>query len=113
MQFKLIQNYAEKTFVERFARDVSQTLMSRLDNLTDAELKEIDKEVPKRIIIAVESFIQICQPNTKVCEISETYELILAKKYLTCPFFEKRIRGMAEFKEIFGKVQNAKNYTEK
>jgi hypothetical protein len=31
--------------------------MSRLDNLTDAELKEIDKEVPKRIIIAVESFI--------------------------------------------------------
>lgn len=37
----------------------------------------------------------------------------MAKKYLTCPFFEKRIRGMAEFKEIFGKVQNAKNYTEK
>jgi hypothetical protein len=81
--------------------------MNRLDNLTDTELKEIDKEVPKRIVAVVEAFIQICQPNTKVCEISETYELRIAKKYLTSPFFEKRIRGMAEFKEMFSKVQNS------
>lgn len=75
--------------------------MGRLDNMTDIELKEADKDLPKIIINVVEAFINICQPNTKVCEISETYELIIAKKYLTCPFFEKRIRGIAEFKEIF------------
>lgn len=69
--------------------------MNRLDNLSDAELRDIDKEVPKMIIGVVEAFIQICQPNCKVCEISETYELIIAKKYLTSPFFDKRIRGMA------------------
>lgn len=113
LQFANLQNYTEKTFAERFASDVSQTLMGRLDNLTDAELKELDKEVPKKIIAVVEAFIQICQPNTKVCEISETYELIIAKKYLQSPFFEKRIRGMAEFKEIFGRVQNTCQHTEK
>jgi len=112
-QFKLLQHYAEKTFVERFASDMSNTLMDRLDNITDGELKEIDKEVPKRIIAVIESFVTVKQPNTKAYEISETYELIFAKKYLTSSFFEKRIRGMAEFKDIFAKVQTSNNHTEK
>lgn len=86
--------------------------MSRLDNLTEIEIKEIDRYVPRRIINILETFIKIYQPQTNVYEVSETYELRIAKKYLTCPFFEKRIRGMAEFKEIFVKVENSNNYNE-
>ena len=82
-QFKYLHNYVEKTFVERFASDMSNTLMDRLDNITDVELREIDKDVPKRIIAVIESFVTVKQPNTKAYEISETYELIFAKKYLT------------------------------
>jgi hypothetical protein len=87
--------------------------MNRLDNLTDTELKEVEKEVPHKIINVVEAFVTICQPNTKVSEVSEIYELRIAKKYLTSPFFEKKIRGMAEFKDIFIKVQNKNNYDAK
>ena len=45
-------------------------------------------------------------------EISETYELIIAHKYLMSPFFDKKIRGMAEFKEVFNKVENSQRYKE-
>ena len=72
--------------------------MSRLDNLTEQEINEIDRYVPRRIISILECFIKIYQPQTNVYEVSETYELLIAKKYLTSPFFEKRIRGMSEFK---------------
>ena len=100
-QFKYLPVFCDKQFTNSFASDVSQTLMSRLDNLTDQEIKEIDRYVPRRIISILETFIKIYEPQTNVYEVSETYELRIAKKYLTCPFFEKRIRGMAEFKEIF------------
>jgi hypothetical protein len=84
--------------------------MDRLDHLTETELKEVEKEVPHKIINVVEVFVNICQPNTKVSEVLEIYALMIAKKYLICPFFEKKIRGMAEFKEIFMKVQNKNNH---
>ena len=106
-QFRLLPDYCDKQFTNSFASDVSQSLMGRLDHLTDQEIKEIDRTVPRRIISILETFIKIYQPQTNVYEVSETYELRIAKKYLTCPFFEKRIRGMAEFKEIFVKVEAA------
>ena len=86
--------------------------MSRLDNLTEQEIKEIDRYVPRRVINILECFIKIYQPQTNVYEVSETYELRIAKKYLTSPFFEKRIRGMSEFKDIFIKVENSQQYSE-
>ena len=86
--------------------------MSRLDNLTEQEIKEIDRYVPRRIINILECFIKIYQPQTNVYEVSETFELRIAKKYLTSPFFEKRIRGMSEFRDIFIKVENSQQYSE-
>ena len=111
-QFKHLPTYCDKQFTNTFASDVSQTLMFRLDNLTEQEIKEIDRYVPRRIVNILETFIKIYQPQTNVYEVSEIWELRIAKKYLTCPFFEKRIRGMAEFKEIFAKVETTRMYTE-
>ena len=45
-------------------------------------------------------------------EISEMYELRIAQKYLMSPFFEKRIKGMSEFKDIFVKVDHSQRYSE-
>jgi len=36
----------------------------------------------------------------------ELYELEIAKRFLMCPYFEKRIKGMKEFKLIQEKVLN-------
>jgi len=44
-------------------------------------------------------------------QISETFELKIAFQYLKSPFFELRIRGMNDFKHVFGKVQNKATIT--
>ena len=44
--------------------------------------------------------------------VSETQELRIAQKLLMSPFFDKKIRGMAEFKDIFIKIENRKRYTD-
>lgn len=77
-----------------------------MDNLTETEIKEIDRFQTRQVLNVLEVFINIYQPQTNVYEISETYELRIAQKYLMSPFFDKKIRGMAEFKDIFNKVEN-------
>jgi len=65
--------------------------MYRLDNLTEQEIKEIDRQMARRILGVLEHFIKIYQPQTNVYEVSETYELRIAQKYLLSPFFDKKI----------------------
>ena len=40
---------------------------------------------------------------------SELKELQIAQRYLRCPFFEKRVRGINELKEIYNKVANSQS----
>lgn len=78
--------------------------MNRLENMTDSEIKDMERNGPQAIIQVLEVYIKVQQPKTNVYEISEMYELRVAQKYLMSPFFDKKIRGMAEFKDIFIKV---------
>jgi hypothetical protein len=39
-------------------------------------------------------------------QIAEVYELKIAEKYLRCPFFERRVRGLNDLKDIYYKVIN-------
>jgi len=111
-QFCNLQHFFEVQQNNLFASEVSQTIMHRLDNLTEQEIKEIDRYQTRCILNVLETFIKIYQPQTNVYEVSETYELRIAQKYLMSPFFDKKIRGMAEFKDIFNKVENRQRYTE-
>lgn len=42
-----------------FASEVSQTIMQRLDNLTEQEIKEIDRYQTRRVLNCLEVFINI------------------------------------------------------
>jgi hypothetical protein len=101
-----ILNFGEKTFVITFVKEVRGALMERLDNLQDNEIKELDKDILRDIIDVLKSYINIIEPENAF-KTAEQYELIIAQKYLRCPFFEKRVRGINELKEIFYKVVNA------
>jgi len=111
-QFCNLSSYFEVNQTNLFASEVCQTIMHRLDNLTDQEIKEIDRTQTRQVLYVLETFIKIYRPQTNVFEISETYELRIAQKYLMSPFFDKKIRGMAEFKDIFNKVENRQRFTE-
>ena len=42
-----------------FASEITQTLMYRLDTLTESEVKEIDRGMTRRILSVLEAFIKI------------------------------------------------------
>lgn len=50
----------------------------------------------------------IIQPQ-EADKMSELKELQIAQRYLRCPFFEKRVRGINELKEIYIKVSNSQS----
>ena len=103
-----VLNIAEKSFVLYFVKEVKAALMDRLDNLTENEIKELDKDILREVIEVLKSYISITDPENQY-KIAEQYELIIAEKYLRCPFFEKRVRGINELKDIFYKVINSQS----
>ena len=92
--------------MDSFAIQVKKSLTLRLENLQELEIKELDKDVLNDIIYTMRSFIKYIDAQN--CdEIAEMYELKIAEKYLRCNYFEKRVRGINELKEIYYKVQNS------
>ena len=77
--------------------------MDRLDNLTENEIKELDKEIIKESISVLRDYINITDSQNSNM-IAEMTELKIAEKYLRCPFFEKRVRGINDLKDIYFKI---------
>lgn len=77
-----------------------------MDNLTENEIKEIDKDILRETIDILKRYIKIYEPQS-ADQIAELYELNIAAKYLRCPFFEKRVRGINDLKDIYYKVKNS------
>ena len=53
--------------------------------------------------------MKMIQPIEKADESAEMLELQIAERYLRCPFFEKRVRGINELKDMYYRVQNSTN----
>lgn len=98
----------DKNFGAQFADNVQKALTIRLDNLSENEIKELDKDILRETIEVLKQYILVIDP-ANADQIAEIYELKIAQKYLRCPFFEKRVRGINELKEIYYKVMNSQN----
>lgn len=73
------------------------------DTFTDAEIKEVHTDDIK-LLIRLLSIYKHQSGQANEHEVHELRELWLAKRYLMCPFFEMRIKGMKEFKQIEDKI---------
>jgi hypothetical protein len=71
--------------------------------LSENEIKELDKDILRGIVDVLKEYMMIIQPQ-EADKAAELRELQIAQKYLRCPFFEKRVRGINELKEIVYKV---------
>jgi hypothetical protein len=83
-----------------------KALKFRLDNLTDSEVRELDKSILNRTIGTMGNYIQILNPDAVHREV-ETFELHLADRFLKSPFFEKRVKGINEFRDIIIRISQA------
>ena len=71
--------------------------------MSDSHMKDVNLEELKLLIKLFSLFSG--SPEERF-QLQELYELEIAKRFLTCPYFEKRIKGMKEFKLIQEKVLN-------
>ena len=106
-QFKFLGNFVSKAFMNGFSTKVVTLIKNRLDFMNETELKEINSRVTRSILYLLEIFITVCDPKADKSQISELYELKIALKLLKCPFFERKLRGMTEFKEMFRRIENS------
>jgi hypothetical protein len=87
------------------ATDIVKSIEEKLkaENLTDSEIKEINLEDLKTLLGHLARFKDVSLQRERT-EMDEFYELEISKRFLMCPFFEKRIKGMKEFKMIQEKL---------
>lgn len=98
----------DRNFSMKFAEEVCSALVHRLDYLQENEIKELDKDILHGVIDVLKEYMKVIQP-AEADQAAELRELQIAQKYLRCPYFEKRVRGINELKEIYIKVANAAN----
>ena len=98
-----------------FSQKASDHLSERLlvENFTDAEIKEVNLDELKRLIrltakykARAKSFQNDRERTQYLYQVLELLELEIAKRFLLSPYFEKRIKGMQEFRFIQEKILN-------
>lgn len=60
--FVSVLEMCEKAFVSQFTDSVKTSIIDRIDNLTDNEIKELDKEILKDTIEVLKNYINILEP---------------------------------------------------
>ena len=99
-----------KEFIQDLATDLNAVVESRLsdENLTPSDIKENSLEEFKHIIRRLGRYFT---PKADEVDPAEMMVLKIAHRFLTSPFFEKRIKGMYEFKYIQERLFNNNSYS--
>ena len=99
-----IYPYLNKSVIEKLMPLIKTAIQRRLKIISDKEIKELDKELLSRLLIKAQELLCTYYPAEDIYELTEVAELELALKFLTCPYFEKRLRGINEIKEMSEKI---------
>jgi len=99
----LNQEYALQVAVEG-----AKILEGRLEGLTDKEVRELDKLLVTKTIATLKMFLNLFDPE-QTARKAESLELKVAERCLKSAFFEKRVKGLNELKEMYWRVRNSAN----
>ena len=93
--YKLRDISLKVDFYKMLSGNFAKLIEDRLsaENLTGVELKEVNLEELKECGKYM-AFFKNQSQETDFHQVSEIMELEFAKRFLCCPFFEKRIKGM-------------------
>lgn len=76
----------------------------RLKYISDKEIKDLDKEILTQFIQRCQALLIHYLPKEEVFLMTEMAELDIALRFLTCPYFEKRLKGINEIKDLTEKI---------
>lgn len=80
--FKNLKLVLSEKFAWEFVTQVNDLIVLKLRSLTDAEMKEIDKNSIQQVLEELKRVSQLALDDLEVNEICETTSLILSLKFL-------------------------------
>ncbi|CAG9315438.1 USP34_5 [Blepharisma stoltei] len=113
MPFEFIQNlpvyelfsYFSKGFADEWVQNFKDLLLGvRLESMTPRDIKDLDKEVISDILIKFRRLMNEFDRKNDYWDLIEMAELDIAVKCLKSPYFEKRIKGLNEIKDMAERV---------
>lgn len=90
---------AESNEEEKKMRDAHLLVFNSLKQLTDREIKELDKEMVLRILRNLQAMEIVCPEELDILEL-EIY-----RKYLFSQFFEKKLKALNDLKDFLEKIK--------
>lgn len=70
----------------------------------------MDKEYVSYVLIALGRFLETADNTFEIWKFVETNELEFIYQFLTCPFLEKRLRGINELREFIERTGITSNF---
>jgi ubiquitin C-terminal hydrolase len=93
------------SFAQLYLPQVSGALIWRLQNLNLKELKEFNRDFVMSLLEAIGLIGKCLDRHRNPYEVVELLELQINLKLVTCPFLEKRVKGMNELSEIINRLK--------
>jgi ubiquitin carboxyl-terminal hydrolase 9/24 len=84
---------------------VKEVVVTRLKNMTEKELKEIDKESVGRVLNDLRDFFYPSMNENETAELIESNYLNIALRFLKSTYLEKRLKGISDIKLMIERIE--------
>lgn len=111
--FRTCNSIFAPTFAAHFTRQVKDILVYRLNNMTEKELKEIDKESISRVLTELKDFLTLSMNDLETAELIEINQLTIALRFLKSTYLEKRLKGISDIKSMIERIEASQYQTKK
>lgn len=81
-------------------------LLHRINNITEKELKEIDKDSISRVLSEMKDFFTLSFTDLQTAEMIEMNQLNMALRFLKSTYLEKRLKGISDIKSMIERIEN-------
>lgn len=98
--FKNCSNILNLDYAQEMSEELQSVIIGRLENMTDEEMKDIDKNTINRILLELRDFLCIGLKDNSVDERLESVKLSMALRFLKSSNMKKRLNGINEIKAI-------------
>ena len=95
------------SFSNQLVATVRDIVLQRISNMTEKELKEIDKESASRVLGELKDFFTLSMTDVETAELIEKNQLNIALRFLKSTYLEKRLKGISEIKGMIEKIETA------
>jgi len=98
--FKNCNKIINPEYAREMTEEIQGLIISRLENMTDEEMKDLDKSTINDLLSEIREFLLIALDENSIDEKLESVKLSMALRFLKSTNMKKRLNGINEIKSI-------------